>query len=469
LSELLQRQAATDKQLAKRERQLALEAELQAAFRERNAQRCSEAINEAKLAGVDKDCPAMAQALAVVEPARLHEALVQVGSADSEQRLAALRVGAAERGGGMRVEDFVSATAEAANHMDAPQLRKRAAELASAIVAHKNLLQRELEEESKRATDELKTRCLGRVERSLEQYTRDRDRLLRERTAAMELAQEAETERELAAMRERIAAEAEEEVRELRELASADKERRLAEERSRLERRLASVLVPVVAIEEIVEKGQSVGQRAVASSSLASATLRVADALVAGNDVQAELLSMQEACRSDSFVSRILALLPGETKDWSRGLVPTEPQLQLTFEAQLSDFVAAAFAPPTPSVEHTTLLTGLLSRFHARAFASLYVLSASEAPEPEIVSCPVAKTPTEKTHQNLQVLARASRLVKQGDLRDALVVLDEMLSGVCRERAADWMQDARNTLLLQQTSRVLQAQARCLNATLHAE
>jgi len=68
--------------------------------------------------------------------------------------------------------------------------------------------------------------------------------------------------------------------------------------------------------------------------------------------------------------------------------------------------------------------------------------------------------------RNLEALSLAQRHIVNGNLRAAVQLLEDKLTGNCRERAADWMVQTRNALVLQQAARVVQAKVRCINRML---
>jgi len=68
--------------------------------------------------------------------------------------------------------------------------------------------------------------------------------------------------------------------------------------------------------------------------------------------------------------------------------------------------------------------------------------------------------------RNLEALSLAHHHIVKGNLRAALQLLEDKLTGNCRERAADWMLQTRNALVLQQAARVVQAKVRCINRML---
>merc|ERR1712217_590209 len=106
-------------------------------------------------------------------------------------------------------------------------------------------------------------------------------------------------------------------------------------------------------------------------------------------------------------VAKFLSLLPTETVESSKNPVPTAPQLSRTFQDQLSDFASGAFVLPARG-----LITSFFSRLTSNIFGRLYVLKAEDVPpagDPEV-------------RRNLEVLAKSSKLVQRGELREALAM-----------------------------------------------
>ncbi|CAK0878242.1 unnamed protein product [Prorocentrum cordatum] len=195
-------------------------------------------------------------------------------------------------------------------------------------------------------------------------------------------------------------------------------------------------------------------ERAHAYNGLVVAALGLEDALLAGRDAEPELQALRSAAdAADPFAAAMLASLPpGCTRQRREdGTVATESAVQQKLAAELDGLVAAAFVPPGG---------GLLGELVGQLFRKAYVLDPAAAPlEP---STPQGER--SEVRSNLEALAGV--LGGRGDLAARLQTLEGSLGGLCRERAASWLSEARDALVLQQTLRAVKARAQCLNSVL---
>jgi len=253
---------------------------------------------------------------------------------------------------------------------------------------------------------------------------------------------------------QRLAAE-EEELRALAEAA-------LAQEQCA---RLSEVIAfneGLKAVEEVLSQDEALVRQAHAYNSLSVAVLGLEDAIIAGRSAETELEALRAAAaKTDVFVVDLLARLPESSAELCKraAAVPTEPLLRRHLASQLDHLATAAFVPPG---------SGLLGELLGRAFRWIYVLQPDAAPLPSQGAA--GRVP--EAERNLAALSFAAGPLGQGAngdtdvqrLESALSVLEGSLGGLCRERAAAWMEEARSALILRQTICAVKARVQCLNA-----
>lgn len=420
-------------------------AQLEAAVASRRAEECAEALAAAREAGVGP-CPPMELARILAEPQQLHSALVSEGLEG-----VSCPAGHSE----LTVEDFAAAAAATAESMEEGQLRERAAELAGAIMRGHFLHTRRVEDGLCVAEARLLTVCSDRMDEVLEHFFQEKEQSTSERKSALEEVARRRTQEAVGAGKAQVAGEEESKREALRAEAEREVDGRIHQSREDTQQRITALATPLGVLEEVTQSGRGLQQRSQASNALSSALLALETALLGGRPSGVELAALQEAGgAADGFVPQILAQVPAETMARSSAPVPTEPQLQRSFQDQLGRLTAAALMPPPAG-----LLGSIGSKLVGRLLGSAYLLRAAEwnPDSPE--------SPTKAAQHNLVALSRAAALAEGGDLRATLEALGE-LTGECRVQAQAWAEDARHALLLRQAARAVQAKACCLNAAL---
>jgi hypothetical protein len=291
-----------------------------------------------------------------------------------------------------------------------------------------------------------------RVDEALKRFDAEQKREREEKEALLCQVWEQRTQEAVALTLVEVEAEAEKRKNKQREEVDAARDARIAHETQDFAQRYSGLQEPLDTVSRLIGQGMSLPQRSQASSAITGALMALQGALIDGRESHAELQTLQSLGSSaDAFVAKLLHLLPSEVVESSKKPVPTAFQLSRAFQDQLSGFAAAAFVLPVRG-----LSSEFLSRFTSRVFSFLYVLRVEEVPaagDPEV-------------RRNLEVLAKAAKFVEQGELREALALMEASLTGECRSRASGWMRDTRHALLLHQAAQALQAKARCLNAVL---
>lgn len=339
---------------------------------------------------------------------------------------------------------------------DTDVLPERVAELVGAILRTRAAHAQEFQEKASSAGDELLRRC---AERAFEASACLRDEKQQSLLRSRESLETASRQRQEEASAETVA-KLSLEVDSQLEALKQEAERALAgcvlDEREHVGHRIMSLAVPFARLESLGQTGQSLRQRSQASNALLAALQSLDRALIEERHPTSELAVLRDLGAADAFVQRILDHVPEETLARSGSPVLTVPQLRDNFSERVRPLAVAALAPPAE---------GLFGKVGAalvgRLLGSLYVLPAAEN-DPGI---PI-DSPSAVAQQNLVALSRAAAFIEQGELRNALAAL-QGLTGECSTRAADWVREARDALLLQQAARVAQARARCLNAALH--
>merc|ERR1712232_227174 len=258
---------------------------------------------------------------------------------------------------------------------------------------------------------------MGRTRKVVARFSHERDRAEGAQRAAIEESFGREREEAVAKASAEIRERAEGYHQEMCEEARQRAREIVAAERQKAAQRLTSLLMPLDALEDSTQKGQSMQQRSQASSELSIALLSLHKALLEGRTPGAELMAVRAASKAGGctgFTSRLLAKLSSETLAL-RGErpIPTVPQLTHSFTELLADLSATALAPPTGG-----LLATVLSHILGRTLSSLYVLNVAADRMPDAISGATATA-----QQNLIVLSRASCLVERGELRPAVQAL----------------------------------------------
>jgi len=431
-------------------RRLAATERLAEAVASRSPQRCADALVEAHDAGLEPT-PTAQLAEILANPSGLCEALASeaagVGAAAAELR----------KSFGVTVDDFAEAAKATAAGMDEEQLRGQAALLVAAILRNHALHSEYLEQHLSGAQATLQERCLNRVEVSMAKFNRERDAAEAAKRMELEETFRKKTEASIEEVTAKVAKEGEAARDALHQEAMKVIGDRVLIERGAIEERLLSLGLPVEALNDLLRTGQSLQQRSHASTGLAAAMLSLQSAFKEGRPLEGDLRALRTASAGEDdsgFARRLVQRLPEATIARSASAVPTEPQLQLSFNKQLHGFKAAALTPPSAGP-----FMDIASRLAGGALAHLYGLRTPLCGAFEEGSA------TEAARRNLALLSRAVPLVEAGDLRGALTAL-EGLTGACHASAKSWMEDARHALLLQQAMAAMQAKAQCLNASL---
>lgn len=422
---------------------------LESAVQARHPLTCAQAIEEATAAGVEP-CPVMELATILSDPERLYTSIVR----DGAERVAELR-----KVEGLRVADFAAAAEASTLGSSEEQLQTQVVDLVRTIITNHRLYAEEMDREAHAAEATVVARCAMRMDETIQHFHSEKSRVESEKREALAAEYRQFTEEEVTEALNEIYTEAEAQRRKQQERIEKDKEERLQREHERMVNNIAEVLEPLSACEELVRKGQSLQQRSQASGSLSVAALALEEALVEGRPSHVELQALQEARSpdNDGFVAKLLDQLPADSVEWSSKPIATEPQLQRSFSRQLDDFVAAAFFLPAEG-----LLSNVVSGLTGKALARLYVLKMGATPHVDADDSSAVKA----IKRNLGTLAQAAKLVENGNVLGALTTLESALDGPCRAQAETWMNEARQALLLHQTSKAIQAKARCLNGVL---
>jgi len=267
-----------------------------------------------------------------------------------------------------------------------------------------------------------------------------------------------------AALEARLRREHDDEVAKADAAAAQQAQAALEEERERLLRQAeASVLEERAAgLAEVMSLGSSLSQMeetlqqevevvrtARAHGDLCDAILGLEDAFLAGREVPEALNNLKSIAReTDSFVAQVLDRLPDGIDQ--QASTPCE-LLRQQFLAQHSGLVAAAFEPPGG---------GLLGDFVGRLFQWLYIQQASS--HEALAERGAGGSADQAVRQNLEALRVAAPAVERGDLEAVLDCLDRSSTGMCRERAAEWMANVEKALQLRQALKVVKARAQCL-------
>ncbi|CAE8688896.1 unnamed protein product [Polarella glacialis] len=403
------------------------------------------ALAAAKEAGVGA-CPSVALAELLPKGQELRESLLR-GLEESE-----LLPGIRSR---LAAEDFCRAAEASSAQMDDQQLQAEAASLAAALARHKAWQTQQLQRKANAAKEQLKSRTFQRAQQEMQDLEVQKSAALAVRLKAAEEAAGLQADRSVAEVRAAVDAATAKQSEELNAEATAGIVAGVSQLREDFFVRLSALQSSLAQMQEVMDSGRGPQQRSQASNSLSAALLSLEGALLEGRALCGTAAFFGEGEGDAGFVQRMLKQLPEETLGDSRP-VPSEPQLRRSFADRLSDWSAAALAPPAD---------GLLGRMAAgvlgRALAGLFALRVAPAvPQAERPDCP-----SEAARLNLVALALAAELVERGDLHGALTALQK-LTGECRLRAELWMADARRALLLQQTVRAARAKASCLNSAL---
>jgi len=434
-------------------RRAAARAALEAAIACKSVAACAEALAEAKDAEVEP-CPAMELA-AILAEAPAHKLM----ASELAAQIAAQRLRPEARV--LSIEDLIAAEESAAATMGVEQLHHRVAELAAAIVTNQKSLSRQLEERLIAAEDELTDACARRADRTLRHFSEERtlvDQAHRSKITELHRQRKEAAIREgVTRVKEDACASVENFRREARGVIDAD----IAATREEIHKQLLGLQGHLADLAVIDTHGLS-------SKHVAAAAARVAGAAATGDSTT--LLQEYANATADGFAARLLACVAGETAQRHRRTesAPGLRDVQCSFDGELGNFVAAAFAMPGGE--------GILNKFVSHAvgciFSKLYVpggyLPCAQQPPASGADGKNEEGTPEAVRQNLAALSFAARLIKRGNVRGALEELDTQLTGACRRQAAAWMDEARHAVLVVQATNALQARARCLNAALHS-
>jgi hypothetical protein len=219
----------------------------------------------------------------------------------------------------------------------------------------------------------------------------------------------------------------------------------------------------LASVEEALAQDETLVKEAHAYTGLTVALAGFEDAMVAGRSAGAELEALRAAAaRADSVVAGMLAKLPKGCLELCRrnGVLPTPPLLRYRLAAELEDWVAAALVPPR---------SGLLGEVFGRLLGRLYVLLPSAVPLSGI-SAAGGSPGTTEAERNLAVLSRVATPLISGSyagpqaIACSLAQFESSLEGLCRQRAAAWIAEARDVLTLHQTLWAVKARVQCLNS-----
>jgi len=346
---------------------------------------------------------------------------------------------------GLTAEDVVAAERDSSETLSEEKLKARVVELAMAIVTTHRHMTEKLGQEMVVTEQELQESSAQREELAHKNLNQEYDLVDQAKAAKLTEIYNARTEEAKAQLMKKsqdvteVLLESERNVAALRDAVFVQ------DQALDLNSRLTSLDAPVDDIRSLDERGISYKQRAAATVVASAAAVASTHGAVPSDDLTA----------SDIFASRLLRALPEETA--RRGKVQAVDELRKDFDSQLHGMVAAAFSLP-----YGGFLSWAMSTAVGRTFASIYIVRGGSASG----GVPPGVGENDVVRRNLGALSRAARHLERGELSGAVGELDAELTGLCRGRAAAWMQEARHALLVQQAARALQARARCLNATL---
>mmetsp|Transcript_75800 Transcript_75800/g.149853 ORF Transcript_75800/g.149853 Transcript_75800/m.149853 type:complete len:318 (+) Transcript_75800:1-954(+) len=216
-------------------------------------------------------------------------------------------------------------------------------------------------------------------------------------------------------------------------------------------------------VEEVLAQDETLVKEAHAYTGLTVALAGFEDAMVAGRSAGAELEALRAAAaRADSVVAGMLAQLPTSSLELCRrnAVLPTPPLLRCRLATELEEWVAAALVPPS---------SGLLGEVFGRLLGRLYILVPSAVPLSGTAATNQIPGATE-AERNLAVLSRVATPLISGSyagpqaIACSLAQFEGSLEGLCRQRAATWIAEARDVLTLHQTLWAVKARVQCLNS-----
>lgn len=216
-------------------------------------------------------------------------------------------------------------------------------------------------------------------------------------------------------------------------------------------------------VEDVLSHDAKYIQRARAYNDLSVAVLNFEDAVLAGRAASAELEALNAAAqKSDEFAERLLRQLPEacvKLCQREKG-VPTEHVLRQQLAAKVDELAATALVPPD---------SGLLGELVGWALRQCYILEPRALPWR--LAGKAVSPATAEAARNLEALSSSVAVSDPHGSRGsqglvaAVARLETGLAGLCQERAADWLAEARNVLLLRQVIHAVKARAQCLSTT----
>lgn len=364
---------------------------------------------------------------------------------------------------GLSPEGAEAAELKACENFDREQLEARVVELARSLAAGRLHAKSRLEQALLTRLEQADMASLQDLGNALQRIAEQREQL-----AMLNLTKlKSELEQAQAVAVAQVQQDAVNEVQQLMDNEVAELEtiadEVLTEERSQRLSEVVSLSKGLADVVEVVTQDAVHVQRAQAYNNISMAVLGLEDAIVSGRGAQVELEVLRVvAGQSDGFVDGILQQLPKDCADLCRRKegVPTEPLLRQQLAARLDELAAAALTPPN---------SGLLGELVGRALRKLYILDPDALPR-ESIGGMVACSATAEASHNLAVLSRSRAAVAApadggvAGLEVALAHLEGGLGGLCRERAASWLEEARTALLLRQAIRAVKARVQCLSA-----
>lgn len=361
---------------------------------------------------------------------------------------------------GLNIADFKDAANAATENAEQAALMEHAAELVRATVYHSNRLAAQTEACLAAAEAELLATSAVREQRRFADFIKEKDEAWSKAENDLRDSQP----KHLDELREKTRAELiemyEAQLAELHEEADMNLANQTALITNDMEDKVNVLQDPLQTLEQLREKKQTPVAQSQSSISVSSALVALQGALGEGREVYEELSVLREIGDDvDRFISEVLNFVPGEVVDWSHGPVPTEPQLKEEFMRNFQVCITEAFKPTQ---------FGFWSTVVGMTFAKLYnIVDAGCATLDSFARVNEDRAVTSvHLQRNLEALSLAHHHIVNGNLPAALQLLEDKLTGNCRERAADWMLQTRNALVLQQAARVVQAKVRCINRML---
>jgi hypothetical protein len=346
------------------------------------------------------------------------------------------------------VEDFATAEADAANSMEAEKLRARAQELARSIVIQHHLLANRTQDVLPSAREKLSAAWLQSSDAAFEHFASKRDQMEESQRTEREAAIGQRTQEAIA---EATAAVHEEGDRRLARLRAGGAEvvtQGTAKARVSVDKRIKQLEKQ---IQELVNLQQDSQRGPIQQISLRHQSMRMA-------------VTSDPKVVADPFAKQIITSVHSSE-------APHAEQLRQKFDRKLHrKLVVAAFTPPADGLIQwiaAVFVGNVLGHLYSlRSRSSCSGIAAGMAVLEEPLGgrfCAATAKEEEALQRNLDALARAAGFIERGLLRDALVEVEAKLSGACRARASEWMEEARKVVLVQQATQVLRARAACLS------